>query len=285
MQPDPRRLRQVAANALFHAALWIAGSIGIAVPLGIVLYLFSHAGNILHPAFLLDYLRGSPLGSSGGILPAIAGSASLAGTGFLVAFPCAVGATTFLVEFVRSERLVAAFLLVAESLAAVPSIVYGLFGYAFFVVLCGMGTSLLAGGLVLALVMFPILLITAHASFQAVSGEFREATFSLGVDRTEWIFRVLFPKAASRVLAGVVLAVGHAMGSAAPVLFTAAVFFSRGDLRLDRPVMTLPTHLYFLVSEGVSLGNAYATATVLVLMLLAFNISAMALRRAAQENE
>ena len=146
-----------------------------------------------------------------------------------------------------------------------------------------MGTSLAAGSFVLAIVMFPIILITTQEAFDAVPREYREAALSLGVDRCAWIFRVLLPKAWMRILAGVVLAVGHAMGSAAPVLFTAAVFFSAGSLQLDRPVMTLPTHLYFLVSEAVSFPNAYGTASVLVVGLFLFNAAAMALRHIGQE--
>jgi phosphate transport system permease protein len=283
MPPEkpPRRDRRLA-DAAYLAAVWLAGIVGILLPLCIGGYLLANGGKLLEPTFLVDRPRGTPLGSAGGILPAIKGSFALAGIGLAIAFPTAVAGALYLSEFSPSPRLNRAARLVVESLAAVPSIIYGLFGYAFFVVLLRMGTSLLAGGLVLAIVMFPIILISAQEAFDAVPAELREATLALGVDRSAWVFRELLPTSAARVLAGVVLAVGHAMGSAAPVLFTAAVFYSAGSIRLDQPVMTLPTHLYFLVSEAVSFPNAFGTAAVLVVGLLLFNSAAMVLREKAR---
>ncbi len=198
-----------------------------------------------------------------------------------MALPLALGGALYLSEFCGSPRLRSAARVLIESLAAVPSILYGLFGYAFFVVFLQMGISLAAGSLVLAIVMFPIILITAQEALQAVGAEYREAALSLGVDHTAWITRILLRKARGRILAGVVLAVGHALGSAAPVLFTASVYYAAGGLNLNHPVMTLPTHLYHLVSEAVSFDHAYGTALVLVLGLFLFNASAMLLRQQA----
>jgi phosphate transport system permease protein len=271
------------ANMAFLAMVWVSGIVGILIPAGIVLYLLAHGERLLDSSFLLGRPRGTPLGSAGGILPAIAGSFSLVCLGLAVALPLAIAGALYLSEFSRSERATRGARLVIESLAAIPSIVYGLFGYAFFVVLLRMGVSLAAGGLVLAIVMFPIILITAQEAFDAVPRDYREAALALGVDRCAWVSRVLVRKAWTRILAGVVLAVGHAVGSAAPVLFTAAVFFSAGSLQLDRPVMTLPTHLYFLVSEAVSFPNAYGTASALVVGLFLFNAAAMALRHMGRE--
>ena len=270
-------------NVLYYIFVWLSGLIGIGLPVGIGLYLLLNGGKILDISFLLDRPRGSPLGSEGGILPAILGSFSLTAIGLAVAFPAGIGSAVYLSEFSNSARLKSYARLMIQSLAGVPSIIYGLFGYAFFVVMLRMGTSLIAGSLVMAIVMYPIILITSQEAFDAVSREYREASLSLGIDHTEWIIRVLFVKSLARILSGVVLAVGHAMGSAAPVLFTAAVFYSAGGIRLSQPVMTLPTHLYFLVSEGVSFENAFGTALVLVIGLLVFNTTAMILRKNIQE--
>ncbi len=265
-------------NRVYYCLVWASGILGILLPVVIVIYLLINGAASLNPTFLFDRPRGNPLGSAGGIFPAIIGSFALTGIGLIIALPMAIGAALYLAEFSTSERLNTNARTMIESLAAVPSIIYGLFGYAFFVVLLKFGTSLLAGSLVLAIVMFPIILITSHEAFGAVSREYRDAALSLGVDRTEWIMRIFLKKSSSRILAGVVLAVGHAMGSAAPVLFTAAVFYSAGGLRLNHPVMTLPTHLYFLVNEGVSSRHAFGTALVLVIGLCIFNSVAMALR-------
>lgn len=280
---DPLQTRHRIANLGFLGFSWMTGIIGVLVPLVIGVYLLAHGGIVFDARFLFDRPRGSPLGSEGGIFPAISGSFFLVGIGLVIALPCAIGAAVYLAEFATSARFIRTSRLIIESLAAVPSIIFGLFGFAFFVVTLKLGTSLISGSLVLAMVMFPIILITAQEAFDAVGPEFREASLSLGVDRTEWVFRVLMAKAGKRIMAGVVLAVGHAMGSAAPVLFTASVFYSRGQIQLDQPVMTLPTHLYFLVSEGVSYEYAYGTAAVLVIGLFAFNCSAMWLREYFQE--
>jgi phosphate transport system permease protein len=283
MKPEATTPPPRLGNGLFLAAIWLAGLVGILIPAGITLHLLVNGEKLLDPAFLLDRPRGTPLGSAGGILPAIAGSFALGSLGLLIALPLAMAGALYLSEFSRSARVTHGARLVIESLAAVPAIVYGLFGYAFFVVLLRMGTSLAAGSLVLAIVMFPIILITAQEAFDAVPRDYREAALALGVDRWRWIVGVLVPKAWTRILAGVVLAVGHAVGSAAPVLFTAAVFFSAGGLTLDRPVMTLPTHLYFLVSEAVSFPHAYGTAAALVVGLFLFNAAALGLRHMGRE--
>jgi len=271
----PRLLK----DALYQGTVWGCGLLGMVLPFWIVSYLVVNGASKLSWSFLSDRPRGFPLGTDGGILPAIEGSVALVGIGLVLALPLAVGGALYLSEFCSSPRLRSAARVLIESLAAVPSILYGLFGYAFFVVFLEMGISLAAGSLVLAIVMFPIILITAQEALQAVGAEYREAALSLGVDRTAWITRILLRKARGRILAGVVLAVGHALGSAAPVLFTASVYYAAGGLRLDQPVMTLPTHLYHLVSEAVSFDHAYGTALVLVLGLFLFNASAMLLRQ------
>lgn len=270
-------------NRFYYTLIWISALIGFILPLGITIYLIIHGSIVMTPEFLFDRPKGSPLGSEGGIFPAIAGSFSLTLIGLIIAFPAAISSALYLTQFARSEKIKGFARLTIEALAGIPSIIYGLFGYAFFVVLLKMGTSLGAGSLVLAIVMYPIILITAQEAFEAVGMELKEATYSLGVDGTAWISRVLIPKSIGRIIAGVVLAVGHAMGSAAPVLFTAAVYYSRGTISFSEPVMTLPTHLYFLVSEGVSFDHAYGTALVLVLGLMIFNGIAMILRHNIKE--
>ncbi len=200
MRSEPASVgRRRLGNTVFLGMIWVSGVVGILLPASIVVHLLANGGKLLDPSFLLDRPRGTPLGSAGGIFPAIAGSVSLVGIGLAVAFPMAIGGALYLSEFSRSARGTRAARLVIESLAAVPSIVYGLFGYAFFVVLLRMGTSLAAGSLVLAIVMFPIILITAQEAFDAVPRDYREAALALGVDRYEWVLRVLLPKSATRI--------------------------------------------------------------------------------------
>jgi phosphate transport system permease protein len=160
----------------------------------------------------------------------------------------------------------------------VPAIVYGLFGYSFLVVFLRMRTSLLAGGITLGLVMLPIILVGAYEALRAVEAKYREAALALGVSRLYAFRKNVWPKGRAAIVAAVVLAAGHAFGSAAPVLLTASVVISQSGLDLSSPVMTLPSHLYYLVSEARSLDQAYATALILVALLLAGNFSVMLIR-------
>ncbi len=271
--------REHCYDLLYRSILWCFGILGFLLPVVIVGYLAVEGGKSLTWAFVTGYPKGSPLGSTGGIWPAIQGSLSLAFLGLLIATPLAVGGGVYLAEFGRSSRFSLVVRFGIECLVAVPSVIYGLFGYAFLVVFLKFGISLLSGGIILGMIMFPIMLIAVQESLQRVDDSYREAALALGVTTTYIVRRVLLPRAWSGIVAGIVLAVGHAIGSAAPVLFTASVYFSKGGIKLDEPVMTLPTHLYNLVSEAISLEQAFGTALVLVLGLLIFNSSALFLRR------
>jgi phosphate transport system permease protein len=141
-----------------------------------------------------------------------------------------------------------------------------------------MRISLLAGGITLGLVMLPFILIGYYEALRAVEEKYREAALALGVSRFYAFRKILWLKASAGLMAAVVLAAGHAFGSAAPVLLTASVVMSKGGFDLAAPVMTLPTHLYYLVSEASSLEQAYATALILVALLLAANFSVMLIK-------
>jgi phosphate transport system permease protein len=123
-----------------------------------------------------------------------------------------------------------------------------------------------------------VILIGAYEALRAVEGKYREAALGLGVSRLYAFRKNIMPKARAGVVAAVVLAAGHAFGSAAPVLLTASVVISNGRFDLSSPVMTLPSHLYYLVSEASSLEQAYATALILVSLLLVANFSVMLMR-------
>lgn len=266
----------------FTIVAWGLGLIGLALPLTIMVFLALRGISVISWEFLSQKPGGFPLGLDGGILPAIKGSLSLVGIGLLVALPIGVGGAVFLNEYNRSPLLSRVVRFSAECLAGIPSIVYGLFGYSFLVVFMALNVSLLAGGITLGFVMFPLILIGAQEALSTVEGRYREAALSLGVTRSYVIRRIILPKAAPGILAVTILAAGHAMGSAAPVLYTASVIFAPGGLSLQAPVMTLPTHLYYLVGQALSFEHAYGTALVLVSGLLAVNFFAMYLKSLAR---
>ncbi len=276
--PRLRNRRGVYADRLFFGLTWCAGLIGVALPLSIIGYLLFHGFNVLTWEFLSEGPRGYPLGVAGGILPAIQGSAAVTGLGLLVAFPAALGSAIYLSEYAAKPRFVAAMRFLAECLAAIPAILFGVFGYAFLVVQFGFGISVLSGGLTLAMMMYPVILVGSYSALSAVEHSLRESALSLGVSKAYVIRRTLLPKAWPGIIAATVLAGGHAVGSAAPIMFTASVVQTRSQPSLHSPVMTLPTHLYNLVSEAVSFEHAYGTAFVLIACLLFANTCALLLR-------
>ncbi|MBL94281.1 MAG: phosphate ABC transporter, permease protein PstA [Magnetovibrio sp.] len=258
--------------------LWALGTIGMLGPLGIFVYLLFNGISAIDWVFLSQAPKGFPLGQSGGILPAIKGSLALVGIGLLFAMPLAVSGAIYMTEYGRNLTWLKVVRFSTECLASIPAIVYGLFGYAFLVVYMALKVSLLAGGITLGFVMLPIILIGAEEAMRAVRFEEREAALALGVTRTHVARRIVLRRAWPGILAVMILAAGHALGTAAPILYTASVILSPVDLSLSAPVMTLPTHLYYLVSEAVSMEQAYGTALILMFTLLIVNCLAMYLQ-------
>lgn len=275
-------VRARATDRLFTVAAWGLAVLGMSLPIAIVAFLAINGLSAIDWSFLVDGPRGLPLGRGGGIGPAITGSFALIVIGLAVALPLGVGGAIYMTEYSTSPRLGRQVRFAAECLAAIPSIVYGLFGYAVLVVFLALKVSLLAGGITLGLVMFPLIFIGSQEALAMVSREYREAGLAMGVTRAHAVRRIVLPKALPGIVAVVTLAAGHAFGSAAPVLYTASVIFSRGELDLAAPVMTLPTHLYYLVGEAVSSRHAYGTALVLVTILFVANMLGMFLRRRMQ---
>lgn len=274
-----RPARGRMSDAAFTAFCWAAGLSGIALPLAITGYLLVNGFQVLSWEFLTGTPRGYPLGLHGGIRPAIEGTLALTGLAVLISFPAALASAVFLTEYTQSRRFLDVMRFLAECLAAIPAILFGVFGYACLVVFFGFGISLLSGAVTLALMMYPVILIGSYAALQGVGRSLRESALSLGVSRSYSVRRIVLRKAWPGIVASVVLAAGHATGSAAPILFTAAVVQRRGPVELDAPVMALPTHLFNLVSEAVSFDHAYGTAFILILFLLLANSCALLLRR------
>jgi phosphate transport system permease protein len=271
----PSRIWQ---DRIFFLAVWAVGSLGALLPLGIVGFLFYRGGQALTWQLLWHGPRGFPLGSGGGIRPAIEGSLALILLGLMAALPLGVGAAIYLSEYNPGQRVRRAATFCSACFAGVPAIVYGLFGYALLVVGLRMKVSLLAGGITLGLVMLPVVLLGAYEAIRGVESKYRETALALGVSRFYAFRRNILPKAFAGILAAVVLAAAHAFGSAAPVLFTASVVLFNGEFALFSPVMTLPTHLYYLVSEASSADQAYATALILVTLVMVGNLAVAAIK-------
>lgn len=271
--------RTELSDALYRAAAWIAGAIGVLIPAAILVYLAWHGAAAITPEFLLAPPSGSSLDGKGGILPAIKGSLALVSLGLVPALALGVGGGIYLAEFNRSATVEHAARFCIESLAAVPGLVYSLFGYALLVVALKLKISLIAGAVTLGFVMLPLVLIGTHEALRAVDPALREAAHALGVSHTYLFARVVWPVAWPAILTSIVLAAVHALGAAAPLLFTAATVFTREPLGLLKPVMALPTHLYFVTSEIGATAYAFGSALVLAVLILAVSVIALFIRR------
>lgn len=267
------------SQRIFIIVVWGSGALGISIPLAIFSFLVFKGLPVLDGTFLTQPPDGFPLGRSGGIGPAILGSLSLISVGLIAAVPVSLLSALFSSQYCTSPRVLMAVRFSAEVLAAIPSVLYGLFGYALLVILFGLKVSLMAGGLTLGLMMVPVIFTGTHEAFNLANRELRQAALSLGVSKSYYIRRILLPRALPAILTVIMLASMHAMGSAAPVLFTATIVNSIGELGLDLPVMSLPTHIFYLVGEAISLDHAFGTALVLVMILIIGNVLAGYLRQ------
>ena len=205
------------------------------------------------------------------MMPAIINTILMTFYSLLMAVPIGVGAAIYLVEYAkRGNKLVSVVRITAETLSGIPSIVYGLFGYLMFAVACGLGYSLLGGALTLAIMILPLIMRTTEEALKAVPDAYREGSFGLGAGHLRTIFKVVLPSAVPGILAGVILAIGRIVGETAALLYSAGTIAQVAVNPLDSG-RTLAVHMYALLSEGLYTDQAYATAVVLMVMVIGIN--------------
>jgi phosphate transport system permease protein len=227
------------------------------------------------PSISWQFLTGTPenLGRDGGILPTILGTVSLGFVALLIATPLGIGSAIYLTEYTYESRLTRAIRFGTESLAGVPSIIFGLFGFIFFVTYLQMGWSILAGGLTLALMVLPTIIRTSEEAILTVPAAYRDVSYSLGATRWEMVTTVVLPSALPGIVTGVILSFGRAVSETAAVIFTAGTALNL-PVSPFSPVRTMAVHFYILAVEGISLEKAYATGAVLIITILLINIVA-----------
>lgn len=205
------------------------------------------------------------------LVPSILNTVYMVALAMLIAVPFGIGAAIYLVEYAkRGNRLVSVIRLTTETLAGIPSIVYGLFGFLFFVSYLGWNKSLLSGAVTLSIMVLPTIIRTTEEALKAVPDSYREGSFGLGAGRVRTVFQTVLPTAVPGILAGIILAIGRAVGE------TAALIFTAGTSTLDlHSVMdsgrTLAVHMYMLSGEGLHTDKAYAAAVVLLLLVIGIN--------------
>ena len=230
-----------------------------------------------------EFLTGSPrdLGRAGGIFPAIAGTFWLVTGALAVALPLGIATAVYLIEYTADTPLTRSIRAAVDLLNGTPSIVFGLFGFAFLVIFLNFGISLIAGQITLGLMILPTIIRTTEESLRSIPGSLREGSYALGATKWQTISRVVLPPALPGILTGAILSIGRAAGETAPIMFTAAVFSSRYlPSSLTEPVMALPYHLFVLTTSipGAST-QSYGTAFVLLLLVLAIYLAAILVRR------
>jgi phosphate transport system permease protein len=189
----------------------------------------------------------------------------------LIATPLGVGTAIFLTEYTRESRITRVIRFGADCLAGIPSIIFGLFGFIFFVTTLQMGWSILSGSLTLAFMILPTIIRTSEEAIKAVPYSYREVSFSLGATRWQMVRKVVVPNALPGIVTGIMLSVGRSIGETAAVIFTAGSSLRLPGSLLDS-VRTMSVHFYILAREGISNENAYGTAAVLVISILSINI-------------
>ena len=204
----------------------------------------------------------------------------MAGLSLLMAVPVGVGSAIYLVEYAkRGSRFVQMVRTTTETLQGIPSIIYGLFGLLFFVTALQWGLSLLAGACTLAIMVLPVIMRTTEEALLAVPDAYREGGFGLGAGRLRTVFRCVLPSAVPGILGGVILALGRCVGEVAALIFTAGSIaaipnFAEGAAALFDSTRTLAVHMYVLSSEGLHVNETYATAVVLLVMVVLLNLMA-----------
>jgi phosphate transport system permease protein len=214
---------------------------------------------------------------AGGIFPAIVGTLILILATGLVAIPIGIGGAIYLSEYARDTWASRAIRLAIVNLAGIPSVVYGLFGLGLFVLFLGFGTSIIAGGLTLAIMTLPVIISAAEEALRAVPVEFRTVSASLGGTRWQGIRYIVLPQALPGIITGVILGLLRAAGETAPILFTVAAFYlPRLPGSPFDQTMALPYHLYVISTQVPGMPEAIQYGTALVLLLLVLSLSLVA---------
>ena len=205
------------------------------------------------------------------VIPAIITTIEMTALSLLIAVPLGVFTAIYLVEYAsRKNKLVGIIRITAETLSGIPSIVYGLFGMLFFVTALGWGFSLIAGAFTLSIMILPLIMRTTEEALKSVPDSFREGSFGLGAGRLRTVFKIVLPSAVPGILSGIILGVGRIVGETAALIYTAGTV-AQTPTSLTDSARTLSVHMYALSSEGLHTNEAYATALILLVMVIGIN--------------
>ena len=260
--------RRRPASLIMFLITWGAAVITAAVVVIMVAYILIKGIPNLKPSlFALEYNS-----ENVSMLPAIINTVTMTLLSLALAVPIGVFSAIYLAEYAkRGNPLVKVVRVTTETLSGIPSIVYGLFGYLIFVIACHFGNSMLSGALTLAIMILPTIMRTTEEALLSVPDSFREGSFGLGAGRLRTVFRVVLPSAVPGILSGIILAIGRIVGETAALIYTSGTVAG-----IPKDLMhsgrTLSIHMYALLSEGLYMEEAYATAVVLLIMVFIINM-------------
>jgi phosphate transport system permease protein len=266
-----KRLNPKTTQKMAKAVIWSAAILVLLLLFSIIIYILSKG--IPHITWQFLTQVPSDMGRSGGILSTIVGTLAVTIVAIVVATPLGVGTAFYLTEYTRESIITKIIRFSAESLAGIPSIVYGLFGFIFFVIYIKLGWSILSGGLTLAVMILPTIIRTSEEAIHTVPPMYREVSFSLGGTKWQTMIKVLIPSALPGIATGIILGIGRSVAETAAVILTAGSALQM-PTSLFSPARTMAVHFYILASEGISMEKAFATAALLIILILLINIGA-----------
>ena len=255
------------ASLIMMILVKLAALITFTVLIFLIIYILVHGVPYLKPSlFSLHYNS-----ENASLMPALINTVIMTLLSLLLAVPIGIFSAIFLAEYAgKGNKFVDIIRLTTETLSGIPSIVYGLFGMLFFVSTCHWGFSLLAGAFTLAIMILPLIMRTTEEALLSVPDSYREGSFGLGAGKLRTVFYIVLPSAVPGILAGVILAIGRIVGETAALIYTAGSVAQVPSSVLGSG-RTLAVHMYLLASEGLYMDQAYATAVILLVLVVVIN--------------
>lgn len=255
------------ASLIMMILVKLAALITFTVLIFLIVYILVHGVPYLKPSlFSLHYNS-----ENASLMPALINTVIMTLLSLLLAVPIGIFSAIFLAEYAgKGNKFVDIIRLTTETLSGIPSIVYGLFGMLFFVSTCHWGFSLLAGAFTLAIMILPLIMRTTEEALLSVPDSYREGSFGLGAGKLRTVFYIVLPSAVPGILAGVILAIGRIVGETAALIYTAGSVAKVPSSVLGSG-RTLAVHMYLLASEGLYMDQAYATAVILLVLVVVIN--------------
>lgn len=254
-------------DKLVVSVVWAGALVTVGVLVWIVSYMILNGIGEINTEFLTT----SPVGDEGGIYPMLFTTLYMVLLTLVIATPIGISAAIYLVEYAKPGKVVRVIRFATESLAGIPSIIFGLFGFIMFVTILDLGWSILSGSLTLSIMILPTIVRTTEESLKSVPDSFRAGSLALGASKLRTIVFVVLPSCIRGIISASILSIGRIVGETAAVFFTAGTV-ARIPTSINDSGRTLAVHLFILAKEALSFSKAFATATVLILLVLAVNI-------------